>query len=114
MFRESKEQLLKDEAVRKRAKEVCRSGSFIAVAGLALLICYRLTGHGHFSGIDWLFMSRVWNDSGSGCDLRWQLCQSLAVQRAIIDPAPSTGTSIRQLALLSREKRSFSSEKSFS
>lgn len=46
MFRESKEQLLKDEAVRKRAKEVCRSGSFIAVAGLALLICYRLTGHG--------------------------------------------------------------------
>lgn len=37
---------MKDEAVRKRAKEVCRSGSFIAAAGLVLLICYRLTGHG--------------------------------------------------------------------
>lgn len=35
---------LKDEAVRKRAKEVCCNGSIIVAAGLALLICYRLTG----------------------------------------------------------------------
>lgn len=45
-FKESKEYKLKDEAVRKRAKEVCCNGSIIVVAGLALLICYRLTGHG--------------------------------------------------------------------
>lgn len=37
---------MKDEAVRKRAKEVCCNGSIIVAAGLALLICYRLTGHG--------------------------------------------------------------------
>ncbi len=37
---------MKDETVRKRAKEVCCNGSIIVASGLALLICYRLTGHG--------------------------------------------------------------------